>query len=486
MISSIAGYVPARSTDPDPHHLDVGLGDAAEFVAVLEGMMPPVAAAPDGSEAVDRMEHDAADLPQSLNDVPRAVPVPDDWIAGRIKTAPSLPAVDIGFLTVTPETHADPLAHVSVGTGHGSGLASTVPANMPSPSGPRGPNPLSIEPSAPADVVARPPSDAEPQSLSSGRPVQVPQPPTGVAHADAAHPVPAESSDFGATQIADAASSLSNSIQNLPAHPARRSVQPDHGNAVRPDKSLLPTVPALHRDPSVHPVRSHPLPLADAHHPGQESESGGQETARQGKVSVASPSGPASTSGTGAAAGYDTFPTKVASGSLPDSGRPDRPTGDVDVMPGAFPFSMTAPHSTSATSQVVTASLPNLPPQIAADIAAFAAGLPDGPVTLQLRPDELGLLHFHLTRTAEGTHIHLTVEQPGTLDLLRRHADELLSDLQRAGFAGTSLSYSGAQDENAREGSAARISDDSIEPPPSAFPTAPPPVTAPGTLDLRL
>ena len=35
----------------------------------------------------------------------------------------------------------------------------------------------------------------------------------------------------------------------------------------------------------------------------------------------------------------------------------------------------------------------------------------------------------------------MTVERPDTLDLLRRHADQLLSDLRQAGFGNATLSF---------------------------------------------
>lgn len=148
--------------------------------------------------------------------------------------------------------------------------------------------------------------------------------------------------------------------------------------------------------------------------------------------------------------------------------------GGQTVAPGGGP-----PHG--------SATLPSVPLQLSSELAAPAAAGPEGPVTLQLRPEELGLLHFQLTRTAEGTHIHLTVEQPATLDLLRRHADDLLADLQRAGFAGTSLSYSGSDGRAPAQSQSAPASDEptdtSSQP---AFSTAPLRMSARGSLDLRL
>ena len=104
-----------------------------------------------------------------------------------------------------------------------------------------------------------------------------------------------------------------------------------------------------------------------------------------------------------------------------------------------------------------------------------------------LRPDDLGALRFELTRTAEGLHIHLAVDQPATLDLLRRHSDQILAEMRASGFAGTSLSYSGGgQDTSPRGGSSPPQAAAYIPPDPSPTPTHPVRGSASCGLDLRL
>ena len=96
-----------------------------------------------------------------------------------------------------------------------------------------------------------------------------------------------------------------------------------------------------------------------------------------------------------------------------------------------------------APTRPATAQVP-----LTAEILRLVQTPPDGPVTLTLRPDDLGTLRFEVTQTEHGLHIHLSVDQPQTLDLLRRQGDQLLADLRQAGFAGASLSFAGdgAQD----------------------------------------
>jgi hypothetical protein len=115
---------------------------------------------------------------------------------------------------------------------------------------------------------------------------------------------------------------------------------------------------------------------------------------------------------------------------------------------------------------------------------------PNGPVTLTLRPDDLGTLRFEMTQTDKGLHIHLAVDQPQTLDLLRRQGDQLLADLRQAGFAGASLSFAGGGTQDAPSQHSAQMPD-ATRPTgsPSAAdhrPTLPSPIASPGTLDLRL
>jgi len=130
---------------------------------------------------------------------------------------------------------------------------------------------------------------------------------------------------------------------------------------------------------------------------------------------------------------------------------------------------------------------------VAADLLRIAANAPDRPLTLTLTPEELGTLHFTMSRMAEGMHIHLTVDQPATLDLLRRHADQFLADLRAAGFADATLGFSGSA-----TGDGARRDPPALPPqhpataasgPPAGFLSAQPPAPAgvvQGSLNLRL
>lgn len=116
-----------------------------------------------------------------------------------------------------------------------------------------------------------------------------------------------------------------------------------------------------------------------------------------------------------------------------------------------------------------------------------------GAVTVTLSPVDLGTLIFEVSPRGDGLHLHLTVDTPETLDLLRRQGDQILAELRQAGFGQASLSFAsqdgqtGAESQNgaARQD---RPSDPRPDPGTSPATTTPhlPRAAAPGTLDLRL
>jgi flagellar hook-length control protein FliK len=118
-------------------------------------------------------------------------------------------------------------------------------------------------------------------------------------------------------------------------------------------------------------------------------------------------------------------------------------------------------------------------------------GMP-GAVSVTLAPVELGTLQFEVTLKGDMLHLHLVVEQPATLDLLRRQGDQMIAELRQAGFGQASLSFASS---DGQSGQNARGDD---PPPQQARPAAtlstplrapdpaPRPTPTTGSLDLRL
>lgn len=207
--------------------------------------------------------------------------------------------------------------------------------------------------------------------------------------------------------------------------------------------------------------------------------------------------------------------------ALPAPALPDQPpapqTAESPPVPDAGPTSSDAPlpsGSATTTTAILPAALPAIVPQdgtpaglaagdfhgppapARADSAAPAPppasppGSPpaaalltakEGEIDLRLAPEELGRVQMTLRQEGELMRVHIQADRPETLDLLRRNAGELASDLRAAGYEGSSFSFGGSprgQDQRpAQTGTAAAE--------PAPLRPAPPAGTA-GALDLRL
>ncbi|GHC51895.1 flagellar hook-length control protein FliK [Neogemmobacter tilapiae] len=129
-----------------------------------------------------------------------------------------------------------------------------------------------------------------------------------------------------------------------------------------------------------------------------------------------------------------------------------------------------------------------LSPSFIAQVQAQAAAPVPGGINITLDPVELGELQMVMLQEGESLHIAITAERPETLELLRRHGDQLAQELRQAGFQSTSFSFS-QSGQDARTTTPART-DDSPPPPSPTESTdpAPPRSTAAeqGGLDLRI
>jgi hypothetical protein len=85
---------------------------------------------------------------------------------------------------------------------------------------------------------------------------------------------------------------------------------------------------------------------------------------------------------------------------------------------------------------------PGMPPQSVAPILAQIArtGEP-GTVELTLVPEDLGTIRITLTTDGENLRMVVQADRPETLDLFRRGADHLWSELRQSGFTGASLTF---------------------------------------------
>lgn len=156
-------------------------------------------------------------------------------------------------------------------------------------------------------------------------------------------------------------------------------------------------------------------------------------------------------------------------------------TPALPVAEAALPDSIAAPSALMQTAPNTPLShLPAVAPQsvapenLATLITDHATTPDSGPVEVVLNPQELGKLRFEIQQNGDQVKVILTVERPETLDLMRRHGEQLLSDLRQSGFQDATLSFGqwGAQDRP--DQTAPHLPDDPSAPAaPPAFAPAP-------------
>jgi hypothetical protein len=79
-----------------------------------------------------------------------------------------------------------------------------------------------------------------------------------------------------------------------------------------------------------------------------------------------------------------------------------------------------------------------------AGIAATLQHQADGATEIALSPDELGGVRLRLEadpRDPERMIVHLAFDRPDTMDLFRRHADQLTDAIRAAGYAEAKLDF---------------------------------------------
>jgi hypothetical protein len=149
--------------------------------------------------------------------------------------------------------------------------------------------------------------------------------------------------------------------------------------------------------------------------------------------------------------------------------------------------------SSGPLSPAAPANVPNATPaqtsyavhQITAQIAAEAGAASGRDIEVRLDPEELGRVRITVHPREAGLLIALAVERPETLDLLRKNADELMSNLQDFDLSGATLEFSQDSD-----GPPADTKQDSPKEEPIHFSATPQATGArppsDGRLDLRL
>ena len=110
------------------------------------------------------------------------------------------------------------------------------------------------------------------------------------------------------------------------------------------------------------------------------------------------------------------------------------------------PFSAEPRLSAASATGTIHGAIPraDLPPQIARQLAEAIQQNPNRPVEIILKPQELGAVRLSVQQAETGIIVNLTAERPETLDLMRRHIDQLEQDFQAMGYADIAFSFAGS------------------------------------------
>ncbi|MEP2640202.1 flagellar hook-length control protein FliK [Roseobacter sp.] len=115
------------------------------------------------------------------------------------------------------------------------------------------------------------------------------------------------------------------------------------------------------------------------------------------------------------------------------------PVGDVEGP------STWDPRSTAPTTLAQTLSRPETPSMIGRQMAEVLQRLPDRPVELSLNPEELGRVRMSISASEGGITLNVLAERPETLDLMRRHIDQLAREFQALGYENINFAFNEGQ-----------------------------------------
>ncbi|MGC1497590.1 MAG: flagellar hook-length control protein FliK [Sulfitobacter sp.] len=94
----------------------------------------------------------------------------------------------------------------------------------------------------------------------------------------------------------------------------------------------------------------------------------------------------------------------------------------------------------------------DLPIHVARQLAEVVQHMPSRPVEITLSPEELGRVRLSVVTSETGIVVNVLAERPETLDLLRRHIDQLSQEFQDLGYQDIAFSFAGAGTDTDNDG----------------------------------
>lgn len=140
-----------------------------------------------------------------------------------------------------------------------------------------------------------------------------------------------------------------------------------------------------------------------------------------------------------------TSPSLTQVAAAQDAGNPDIPlviNGDVEAATNWDS------RATTPASLAQTLARPETPGMIGRQMAEVLQRLPDRPVELALNPEELGRVRLSISAAESGITVSVLAERPETLDLMRRHIDQLAREFQALGYTNINFAFNEGQSEH--------------------------------------
>ncbi|WP_159975413.1 flagellar hook-length control protein FliK [Roseobacter cerasinus] len=117
------------------------------------------------------------------------------------------------------------------------------------------------------------------------------------------------------------------------------------------------------------------------------------------------------------------------------------PVGDLDA-PSSWD-----PRAAAPATLAQTLSRPEVPGMIGRQLAEVLQQNPGRPVEVSLNPEELGRVRLNISAGEAGITVHVLAERPETLDLMRRHIDQLAREFQALGYDTINFAFNEEQAE---------------------------------------
>jgi hypothetical protein len=181
------------------------------------------------------------------------------------------------------------------------------------------------------------------------------------------------------------------------------------------------------------------------------------------------------------------FAPVTAAPSLPPNHRLERIEAfDPDVF--AIGSDRTAPQQSTTAGTTTPSAAPEQARQIAQQMVLATPTTAPGTTEITLNPEELGRVKMSLTVNEGAMILTISAERPDTIDIMRRHIDQLAQTYRQLGFANMTFNFAGSSEQGQTRDPtpanddlvdfAASQSEDSTNPTPT--------LQSNGRMDLRL